>query len=361
MGKFFNKITLSTVVAIAIVGVGLKLRWFTGEYALAQAISVDGSFSIFPNQAQMAARQKLATENLQKCIAECRPEEARIAERMLAITNAMTDKKEKFEDHIPEMVSLYSDMIDLYEKAQDVNSLVSSYSAALGLIPTLKTFGELDPSFIAKVNGGVEQLPTKYPNNAKVYGLLAFYLTLNEPQTEPVIEAYKHCLVLDANNQSCRKGYDTWVQIYTHSRCIGSDLNAHNFGLYLASTRKSGGLAKIESNDGQVYYIESRPKIDSRDVADIYPTMDEYGQNQMNIHLTNDGKKRFAEFTRGNAGKILAIVLDDKVLSAPTIKGEINSDTMQVSSGLGKKDAKPLFEQICDKPTSPALPERLKL
>jgi hypothetical protein len=309
----------------------------------------------------MVQRQQQAKENLKKCIAECRPEEAKLAERMLAIVETVTDSKTKFEDQLPAMVSLYRDMIDLYEKENDVKDLVSTYSAALALTPTLKTFGVTDQAFVQKVNQGVEQLPIKYPNDAKVYGLLGFYLSVINAGQEPIIAAYKQCLILDAKNQACRKSYDLWVQIYTQARCLGSDLNAHNFGLYLGSAIKTSGLVEIKSNDEKIYYVEAHPKIEARDVDYVSSIKGEFDQPELNIHLTSDGQKRVGELTRSNIGKTLAIVLNDKVLSAPIIQGEINTDSIRVTSGAASKNEKPLFEQICERPTSPELPAGLKL
>jgi len=53
------------------------------------------------------------------------------------------------------------------------------------------------------------------------------------------------------------------------------------------------------------------------------PSMDEYNRPSVRFVLTSDGARRFARFTSENIGRNLAIVLDNRVQSAPRIEGRI--------------------------------------
>ena len=52
-------------------------------------------------------------------------------------------------------------------------------------------------------------------------------------------------------------------------------------------------------------------------------TTDQLGAIEISFELKSDGAVTFAEFTKNNIGKTLAIVLDKKIISNPSINGEI--------------------------------------
>ena len=60
------------------------------------------------------------------------------------------------------------------------------------------------------------------------------------------------------------------------------------------------------------------------------------------IQFDSDGGRRFAKLTTENAGKPFAIILDDKVLSAPNINEPIRGGTAQISGGFTVETANQL-------------------
>jgi preprotein translocase subunit SecD len=54
--------------------------------------------------------------------------------------------------------------------------------------------------------------------------------------------------------------------------------------------------------------------------------------------LTRDGAHRFARFTEDNIGKRLAIVLDNQVLSAPSIQSRIE-DSGRITGAANQQEA----------------------
>jgi preprotein translocase subunit SecD len=62
--------------------------------------------------------------------------------------------------------------------------------------------------------------------------------------------------------------------------------------------------------------------------------------------LNPDGKKRFAEVTRENIGKRLAIIVDGKVLTAPTILDEISVGSGQITGSYTEKEAKEIAAKL---------------
>lgn len=75
---------------------------------------------------------------------------------------------------------------------------------------------------------------------------------------------------------------------------------------------------------GQRYWIlEKRRVITGRDLKTARPSSGEFNEPTVSFILTSEGGKKFGEITGENIGRGLAIVLDGKVISAPTIQARI--------------------------------------
>jgi preprotein translocase subunit SecD len=76
---------------------------------------------------------------------------------------------------------------------------------------------------------------------------------------------------------------------------------------------------------GQVYYaLEKRRVLTGRDLKDARPSLGQFNEPVVSFSLTPEGARIFGEVTGANIGRGLAIVLDGKVQSAPTIEGRIS-------------------------------------
>ncbi len=73
-----------------------------------------------------------------------------------------------------------------------------------------------------------------------------------------------------------------------------------------------------------VYYIiEETPVVSGEDLTDAQPTFDQNGRPAVNFTFNPSGGRAFGDYTGQNIGKPFAIVLDDQVISAPTIQAHI--------------------------------------
>jgi preprotein translocase subunit SecD len=99
-----------------------------------------------------------------------------------------------------------------------------------------------------------------------------------------------------------------------------------NNGVLPPNTMIMRGVPERDSGDnGDVYYVVSRTSVVSgRDLRGAQPTTDQSGRPAVDFYLTNEGGKRFAAFTGAHIKDNLAIVLDNRVRSAPRIDGEIS-------------------------------------
>ena len=74
----------------------------------------------------------------------------------------------------------------------------------------------------------------------------------------------------------------------------------------------------------ETYYVVNRvAAVTGRDLSGADPSHDQAGRPSVNFTLTRDGAARFGRVTGANIGKLLAIVLDNRVFDAPEIHGQI--------------------------------------
>jgi preprotein translocase subunit SecD len=89
-------------------------------------------------------------------------------------------------------------------------------------------------------------------------------------------------------------------------------------------------VQEIKNKAGKVvgyrfFVLKKDPVITGAYLKDAYPSRDEYGMPAVSFELNSEGARLFKQFTSKHIGKLLAIVLDGKVQSAPTIRSAIGS------------------------------------
>jgi preprotein translocase subunit SecD len=77
-------------------------------------------------------------------------------------------------------------------------------------------------------------------------------------------------------------------------------------------------------NGGETWYVINRvAAVTGRDLSGAEPSHDVNGRPSVNFTLTRDGAARFGRVTSANVGKLLAVVLDNRVYEAATIQTQI--------------------------------------
>ena len=85
----------------------------------------------------------------------------------------------------------------------------------------------------------------------------------------------------------------------------------------------------VEDMEGQVtgkeyYLLRAASVVTGRDLRNARRSQDEYGQPAVSFTLNPEGAKKFGAYTTAHIGDRMAIVLDNKVRSAPVIRGAIS-------------------------------------
>ena len=70
------------------------------------------------------------------------------------------------------------------------------------------------------------------------------------------------------------------------------------------------------------------------------------GQPVVNVTLDAKGQKALAEFTRDNIGKVVEIMVNDKVVVAPTIRDPLVGGSFDISGGFSVAETDALAEVI---------------
>lgn len=88
-----------------------------------------------------------------------------------------------------------------------------------------------------------------------------------------------------------------------------------------------GRRESAETTAGEAWYVVNRiAAVTGRDLRDAQPRPDENGRPSVNFTLTRDGAVRFGRVTGQSVGKQLAIILDNRIVSAPTVQSQINDN-----------------------------------
>ena len=103
-----------------------------------------------------------------------------------------------------------------------------------------------------------------------------------------------------------------------------------------------GGKYKVAYGEmGEPYVITRKPVVGGENLVDAQPSFQE-GQAVVSFRFNSLGGKKFGEVTKDNIGERLAIVLDNEVISAPTIQSAIMGGSGVITGNFTVKSANDL-------------------
>ena len=123
-------------------------------------------------------------------------------------------------------------------------------------------------------------------------------------------------------------------------------------------TRVPQGYKVFESGDRTetALVLRETPVVRGDELADAQPGFDQRtNEPVISFRFNNAGARKFGNFTKDNVGRPFAIVLDDKVISAPVIREAILGGSGQISGSFSVDSANQLAVQL----RSGALPAKL--
>lgn len=132
-----------------------------------------------------------------------------------------------------------------------------------------------------------------------------------------------------------------------------------------ASLTQRGSLAlqlvKTSANNRSVAQIRptdlEAPALTNRDLNRVQAGQGKSGRPALILRLNREGAAKFARLTSANVGRRLAIVVDGRILIAPTIRGPITGGAVSIQGFSSAQEAERLSELLQTAP----LPLRLEL
>jgi len=115
--------------------------------------------------------------------------------------------------------------------------------------------------------------------------------------------------------------------------------------LVLKDGTEGEGVIKKKSADGEELTLAKAEDFGNDDIksasVEVQPSLDW----SVMLKMTEEGAKKFGELTEKAVGERLAILLDGKLVSAPTINEPIRGGSVQIS-GVSEKEARDLVDSI---------------
>ena len=119
------------------------------------------------------------------------------------------------------------------------------------------------------------------------------------------------------------------------------------------------GIEEVETavtelgQTAQLAFVDESGKVllTGAEVADAQMSVGSSSQNgpaepYVSLEFTEEGKKLFAQATAQNLGKLIAIVMDDQVISAPTVNSEITDGKAMITGSFTSEEAEELAVRI---------------
>lgn len=100
-----------------------------------------------------------------------------------------------------------------------------------------------------------------------------------------------------------------------------------------------GGQASRTDPSASFYLVKKVAAVTGRDLRTARQTLDEFNQPAVSFTLNSEGVSKFSTITAANVGRSLAIILDNRVVSAPNIEGPINQPEARITGRFTSQEA----------------------
>ena len=104
---------------------------------------------------------------------------------------------------------------------------------------------------------------------------------------------------------------------------------------------KKASYEKLQTkNELETYNVQKKLVLSGEHLTDAQPGFDNLNNSSVvNFKLDSFGAKKFAYATKNNIGKRLAIIIDNKVVSAPVVRDAITTGNGQISGSFSVEEA----------------------
>jgi SecD/SecF fusion protein len=91
----------------------------------------------------------------------------------------------------------------------------------------------------------------------------------------------------------------------------------------LGSEAPPGTRIYTKADGGESVIVDEKAVLEGKAIADAKPGLGDHGGFEVSFEMTNEGATKLGNITEKNIGRRLAIILDDRLVSAPVIQSKI--------------------------------------
>ncbi len=124
-------------------------------------------------------------------------------------------------------------------------------------------------------------------------------------------------------------------------RIVDQDLNGTT-----AKIAPSLGDERVPQADGPDLWVKPGAVITGDMIAEAHVETDENDTLAIGFRLTDEGRRRFSEFTTANIGRPFAIVWNGVILSAPIVRSAITGGSGQITGNFTAQSAQELVDYL---------------
>lgn len=103
--------------------------------------------------------------------------------------------------------------------------------------------------------------------------------------------------------------------------------------------------------------VKRDQEMDGKNITNAFVNMTQFGQREIILNFNSQGAVDFANVTKNNVGRQLAIILDGKLYSAPSINQAITGGNAQITGNFSREDA----ENVANALVSGSVPFKMKI
>lgn len=96
----------------------------------------------------------------------------------------------------------------------------------------------------------------------------------------------------------------------------------------------------------KVTTADGRAPLEGDVITDAKDQFDQFGRPEVSMSMNSDGARQWANITKANIGKAVAVVLDGLVYTSPRINQEIDGGQSQISGSFTIEDTKDLANTL---------------
>lgn len=155
-----------------------------------------------------------------------------------------------------------------------------------------------------------------------------------EEQPSPLFEKVKPAVATQLSGEmtwqeGCVIGY-----VHLPDTAVVNEMLARGRDIFPSTLQVLWGAKENHQGFVELYAVQvnvAGDEVSGGDIIDAYAYPGEFGGTTVRFDLNSRGTEAFADLTRSNIGKPVAIIVDDQVLSAPHVMDEIPGGSVEIA------------------------------